>query len=95
MKSTPNAIPRAHTLAIAESSRTPSVSLILPIEKAASTAAPAAESKGLIPRYSPNPIPPKEAWVIPPLMKTILRTTIYEPTTPHTTAVSSEAMRAF
>jgi len=43
MKSTPRAIPRAHTPAIAESSLIPSLRLMRPIEKAASTAAPAAE----------------------------------------------------
>ena len=37
---------------------------------------------GEIPAYNPRPIPPKEAWVIPPLMNTKRRVTMYVPIMP-------------
>lgn len=82
MKIMPTAIPNAHRIPIAESSlifwvtdrySTPRADRIL------KTAAP---STGLIPVKYPSPIPPNEAWEIPPLKKTILFDTIYVPASP-------------
>ena len=40
--------------------------------KEESTEKIAADNRGEIPAYNPRPIPPKEAWVIPPLINTCL-----------------------
>ena len=42
----------------------------------------AADKMGDMPAYNPSPMPPKEAWVIPPLMNTNRRVTIYVPIMP-------------
>jgi hypothetical protein len=54
-----------------------------------------AERIGLIPKNTPSPIPPNEAWVIPPLMKTNLRVTMYVPINPQTILASNEPKMAF
>ena len=41
------------------------------------------------------PIPPNEACVMPPLMNTIRRATMYEPIIPQATDDSKDAMNAF
>lgn len=60
INSTPRAIPKAQILAIAESSLIFPYLLILLMPTADITAAILAVIRGLIPRYNPNPRPPKE-----------------------------------
>jgi hypothetical protein len=42
----------------------------------------AAPTTGLIPKKYPTPIPPKEAWVMPPLKNTMRLETTYVPANP-------------
>ena len=72
----PMLIPNVHTKAMAESSR---MSFLLPIHctpKALNTANIIAEMMGFMPVSTPMPIPPNEAWVIPPLINTRRRVTM-------------------
>ena len=78
----PIAMPNVQNTAMAESSRMSFCLLSHSTPKADSTEKTAADNKGEIPMYSPMPIPPKEAWVIPPLMNTNLRVTMYVPMMP-------------
>ena len=78
----PIAIPKVQNSAIAESSRTSFRLLNHSTPKAENIENIAAEIIGEKPKNSPIPIPPKEAWVMPPLMKTRRLVTMYVPTTP-------------
>ena len=72
----PTLMPKVQNMAMAESRRT---SLFLDIHctpNALSMAKAIAESIGLMPVNTPMPMPPKEAWVMPPLMKTNRRVTM-------------------
>ena len=82
LKMIPTAIPKVQNTAMAESSRMSFRLLNHSTPKAESTEKMAAESRGEMPAYNPSPIPPKEAWVIPPLMNTRRRVTMYVPIMP-------------
>ena len=72
----PTLMPRVQKKAMVESSRTSPRCDSHCTPKALATAKTMAETTGLIPKYTPSPMPPKEAWVMPPLMKTSRRVTI-------------------
>ena len=72
----PTLIPNVQNMAMAESLRTSFFLEIHCTPKALSMAKAMAEKMGLSPAYTPIPMPPKEAWVMPPLMKTSRRVTI-------------------
>lgn len=78
----PTAIPRVQNTAMAESSLMSLLLLSHSTPNADSTEKIAAVSRGEMPVYSPIPIPPNEAWVIPPLMKTRRLVTMYVPIIP-------------
>ena len=82
LKIIPTAIPKVQNTAIAESSRISFRLLNHSTPKEESTEKIAADNRGEIPAYNPRPIPPKEAWVIPPLMNTKRRVTMYVPIMP-------------
>ena len=82
LKMIPMAIPKVQNTAMAESSRMSFRLLSHSTPNAESTAKIAAERMGEMPVYSPMPIPPNEACVIPPLMKTNRRVTMYVPMMP-------------
>ena len=91
----PMLIPNVQNIAMAESFLT---SLRFPIHctpKALNMANAMAENMGLIPANTPMPIPPKQAWVIPPLMKTRRRVTIYVPMNPQSMLAKNAPNRAF
>ena len=54
-----------------------------------------APTVGLKEKYIPIPTPPNEACVIPPLMKSSRRVTMYVPIIPHDIHASSVPMSAF
>ena len=72
----PTLIPRVQNMAMAESFRTSFLRDIHCTPKALRMAKTMAESIGLIPVNTPMPMPPKEAWVMPPLMNTNRRVTM-------------------
>ena len=72
----PTLIPRVQNMAMAESFRTFFLRDIHCTPKALRMAKTMAESIGLIPVNTPMPMPPKEAWVMPPLMNTNRRVTM-------------------
>lgn len=78
----PSAIPSVQNMAMAESSRMSFRLLSHSTPKADKTEKTAADKMGDMPAYNPSPMPPKEAWVIPPLMNTNRRVTIYVPIMP-------------
>ena len=82
LKIIPTAIPKVQNTAIAESSRISFRLLNHSTPKEESTEKIAADNRGEMPAYNPRPIPPKEAWVIPPLMNTKRRVTMYVPIIP-------------
>ena len=82
LKIIPTAIPKVQNTAIAESSRISFRLLNHSTPKEESTEKIAADNRGEIPAYNPRPIPPKEAWAIPPLMNTKRRVTMYVPIIP-------------
>ena len=91
----PTLMPKVQKRAMAESSRTlPRVDTHC-TPQALATANAIADNTGLKPRHTPRPMPPKEAWVIPPLINTRRRVTIYVPTMPHKTLASRHPKRAF
>ena len=90
----PNAIPSVQNTAMAESSRMSFRLLSHSTPNADSTEKTAADRIGEIPAYSPRPIPPKEACVSPPLIKTSLRVTMYVPIIPQTMLASRLPIRA-
>ena len=63
--------------------------------KADKTAKRTAPSKGLNPRKKARPIPPNEACVIPPLINTMRRETMYAPIIPHEILANTAAKNAF
>ena len=92
---TPIVIPSTHSMAIAESSL---ISLRLPshcMPNADAAANIKAPSVGLNEKYIPNPTPPNDECVIPPLMNSKRRVTMYVPMMPHETQASSVPMSAF
>jgi hypothetical protein len=91
----PMLIPKVQNTAIAESSRISPWCDIHWMPKALSTENNIPEKIGLIPKYTPKPMPPKEAWVIPPLMNTSRRVTIYVPMKPHRILAINEPISAF
>ena len=95
MKIIPMAIPNDHMMAITESSLISVFFDMYSIPSADNTLNTAAPSKGWIPKKYPMPIPPKEVCVIPPLINTILRVTIYVPIIPHVILVNTAANKAF
>lgn len=91
----PILIPNVQNIAMAESFLT---SLRLPIHctpNALNMANTMAEKMGLIPANTPIPIPPKQACVIPPLMKTRRRVTMYVPMNPQSMLAKNAPNRAF
>ena len=82
LKMIPTAIPNVQNTAMAESSRMSLRLLSHSTPKADNTENMAALKIGEIPAYKPIPIPPKEACVIPPLINTSRRVTIYVPIIP-------------
>ena len=82
MKMIPIAIPKAQSIPIAESSLIFCLPDRYSTPSADSIPKTAAPMTGLIPAKYPIPIPPNEAWVIPPLRNTILLDTIYVPARP-------------
>ena len=64
-------MPSDHHIAIDESSRMSAFLVKNWIPSAEKTAKITAPSNGFKPRKKAMPIPPKDAWVIPPLIKTI------------------------
>ena len=76
LKMMPIAIPNVQKTAMAESSRMSSRLLSHSTPKADRTAKIAADKMGEMPVNYPIPIPPNEAWVMPPLIKTRRRVTI-------------------
>ena len=78
----PTAMPKVQNTAMAESSLISLLLLNHSTPNADNTEKTAAVSSGDIPVYSPIPIPPNEAWVIPPLMKTRRLVTMYVPIIP-------------
>ncbi len=75
MKMIPMAIPRLQRIPMAVSSLTLTFLLVNPMSRADIILKGIAASMGLTPRKYPSPIPPKAAWDIPPLMKTMRLTT--------------------
>lgn len=90
----PIAIPKVQNTAMAESSRISLRLLSHSTPKADSTENIAAHSMGDTPAYNPMPIPPKEAWVMPPLMNTNRRVTMYVPIIPHAMLANKLPKRA-
>ena len=82
LKIIPTAIPKVQNTAMAESSLISLLLLSHSTPNADRTEKIAAVSRGEIPVYSPIPIPPNDACVIPPLMKTSLLVTMYVPIIP-------------
>jgi hypothetical protein len=80
----PMLMPNVQNTAMAESSLTLPFSDIHCMPNALSTENTMAERIGLMPANTPMPMPPKEAWVMPPDMNTNRRVTIYVPIIPHT-----------
>ena len=72
----PTLMPRVQNMAMAESLRTSFLREIHCTPKALRMANTMAERMGLMPENTPMPMPPKEAWVMPPLMKTRRRVTM-------------------
>ena len=92
---TPIVIPNTHSIAIAESSL---ISLCLPnccIPMADAAAKINAPIVGLKEKYIPIPTPPNDACVIPPLINSRRRVTMYVPMMPHEIHASSVPMSAF
>ena len=71
----PMAIPRLQSIPMAVSSLILTFLLVNPIRRADTILKGIAAKMGFTPRKYPIPIPPKAAWDIPPLMKTIRLTT--------------------
>ena len=82
LKMIPMAMPKVQKTAMAESSRMSFRLLSHSTPKAENTEKMAADRMGEMPVYSPMPIPPNEAWVMPPLMNTSRRVTMYVPIMP-------------
>lgn len=91
----PMLIPKVQNTAIAESSLTLPLRDIHSTPNALSVAKTIADSIGFIPSSTPSPIPPKEAWVIPPLINTSRRVTMYVPIIPQTMLANIEPSNAF
>lgn len=91
----PTLIPSVQNKAMALSSLTFLFSDIHCTPHALAMANAMAESMGLMPRNTPSPTPPNEAWVMPPLMNTNRRLTMYVPTKPHTILASTLPNSAF
>ena len=72
----PTLMPKVQNMAMAESLRTSFLCEIHCTPKALRMANTMAERMGLMPENTPMPMPPKEAWVMPPLMKTRRRVTM-------------------
>lgn len=79
----PTAIPNVQNTAIAESSLISLLLLNHSTPNADKIEKTAADSNGDMPEYKPIPIPPNDACVMPPLIKTNRRVTIYVPIIPH------------
>ena len=88
-------MPNAHTTAMAESSRTDSPRDSHSTPNAERIAKTRAESVGLMPRYYPTPKPPKDAWVMPPVINSMRRATMYVPMMALVVEMSSIAHKAF
>ena len=82
-KMMPMAMPNVQNTAIAESSRMSERRLNHCTPHADRTEKTAADNIGFTPRKTPSPMPPNDACVIPPLMNTSRRVTMYVPTSPH------------
>lgn len=91
----PTLMPKVQNIAIAESSLTSPFLDIHSTPNALATANAIADNIGFSPKYTPRPIPPNEAWVIPPLMNTKRRDTIYVPTMAHNMLASKLPSNAF
>ena len=72
----PTLMPKVQKKAMVESSRTLPRCESHCTPRLLATAKTMAEITGLMPKYTPSPMPPKEAWVMPPLINTSLRVTI-------------------
>ena len=77
-----------------ESSRTSVFFDMYSMPSADKTPKNSAPTIGEKPKKYPMPIPPKEACVMPPLIKTMRRATMYVPMIPHETLASSAANTA-
>ena len=91
----PRLMPSVQVTAMAESSRTRPRPAIHLTPQAPATAKAMAVRMGLRPKYTPMPMPPNEAWVMPPLMNTRRRLTMYVPTSPQAMLASRLPSRAF
>ena len=94
LKIIPIAIPNVQNTAMAESSRMSFRLLSHSTPKAESTEKIAADKIGEMPVYKPMPIPPNEACVMPPLMNTNRRVTMYVPMMPQAMLASKLPHRA-
>ena len=83
LQMSPMLMPKVQKMAMAESSRIFFLWLNHWMPQADKIEKRVAESVGEKPKYTPNPTPPNEACVMPPLMKTSRLLTIYVPTKPH------------
>ena len=72
----PTLMPSVQKTAMAESSRTSLRFDSHSTPQALNTANTMADRMGLMPLNTPMPMPPNDAWVIPPLMKTKRRVTM-------------------
>ena len=91
----PMLIPKVQNTAIAESSLTLPLLDIHSTPNALNIENTIADNIGFIPSSTPSPIPPKEAWVMPPLMNTSRRVTMYVPIIPQTMLANIEPNNAF
>ena len=91
----PTLMPRVQNRAMALSSRTVFLPDIHSTPHALAMANAIADTIGFMPRNTPSPTPPKEACVMPPLMNTKRRVTMYVPTSPQSMLASNPPIKAF